>query len=97
MIVNDCMMEDAGEVKFSCGYVETKAKLTVNINEEWRRLQAEKAEAAKGGESLSKISIQVFLYFSSKLVYRFFKCVVSNFLYSKGRIILCIPSKSFLI
>ena len=44
------MMEDAGEVKFSCGYVETKAKLKVEINEEWRRLQAEKAEAAKGGK-----------------------------------------------
>ena len=43
------MMEDAGDVKFSCGYVETKAKLKVDINEEWRRLQAEKAEAAKGG------------------------------------------------
>ena len=55
LIVNDCMMEDAGEVKFSCGYVETKAKLTVNINEEWRRLQAEKAEAAKGGEIMRHI------------------------------------------
>ena len=55
LIVNDCMMEDAGEVKFSCGYVETKAKLTVEINEEWRRLQAEKAEAAKGGEIMRHI------------------------------------------
>ena len=45
------MMEDAGDVKFSCGYVETKAKLKVEINEEWRRLQAEKAEAAKGGKT----------------------------------------------
>ena len=62
MIVNDCMMEDAGEVKFSCGYVETKAKLTVNINEEWRRLQAEKAEAAKGGEILFEVWIQFFIF-----------------------------------
>ena len=56
------MMEDAGEVKFSCGYVETKAKLTVNINEEWRRLQAEKAEAAKGGEILFEVWIQYFIF-----------------------------------
>ena len=62
LIVNDCMMEDAGEVKFSCGYVETKAKLTVNINEEWRRLQAEKAEAAKGGERLNKVCIHSFIF-----------------------------------
>ena len=58
------MMEDAGEVKFSCGYVETKAKLTVEINEEWRRLQAEKAEAAKGGEILFEVWIQYFLFCS---------------------------------
>ena len=56
------MMEDAGEVKFSCGYVETKAKLTVNINEEWRRLQAEKAEAAKGGEIMRHIVDIYFVY-----------------------------------
>ena len=62
LIVNDCMMEDAGEVKFSCGYVETKAKLTVEINEEWRRLQAEKAEAAKGGEILFEAWIQNFIF-----------------------------------
>ena len=62
LIVNDCMMEDAGEVKFSCGYVETKAKLTVEINEEWRRLQAEKAEAAKGGEILFEVWIQYFIF-----------------------------------
>ena len=62
MIVNDCMMEDAGEVKFSCGYVETKAKLTVNINEEWRRLQAEKAEAAKGGEVMIHIVDTYFIF-----------------------------------
>ena len=30
------MMEDAGDVKFSVGYVETKAKLKVEINEDWR-------------------------------------------------------------
>ena len=36
LVVDNCMMEDAGEVKFSCGYVETKAKLIVEINEEWR-------------------------------------------------------------
>ena len=36
LIVDNCMMEDAGEIKFSCGYVETKAKLIVEINEEWR-------------------------------------------------------------
>ena len=39
------MMEDAGEVKFSCGYVETKAKLIVEINEEWRN-------SLKGGKLL---------------------------------------------
>ena len=71
LIVNDCMMEDAGEVKFSCGYVETKAKLTVEINEEWRRLQAEKAEAAKGGEILLKVWIQYFIFgsFSFEIVF----------------------------
>ena len=65
------MMEDAGEVKFSCGYVETKAKLTVNINEEWRRLQAEKAEAAKGGEILFKVWVQYFIFgsFSFEIVF----------------------------
>ena len=56
------MMEDAGEVKFTCGYVETKAKLTVNINEEWRRLQAEKAEAAKGGEILDHVVDTSFIF-----------------------------------
>ena len=55
------MMEDAGDVKFSCGYVETKAKLKVDINEEWRRLQAEKAEAAKGGTP----NFHINCYFSS--------------------------------
>ena len=39
------MMEDAGEVKFACGYVETKAKLIVEINEEWRN-------SLKGGKLL---------------------------------------------
>ena len=39
------MMEDAGEVKFSCGYVETKAKLIVEINEDWRN-------SLKGGKLL---------------------------------------------
>ena len=87
MIVNDCMMEDAGEVKFSCGYVETKAKLTVNINEEWRRLQAEKAEAAKGGERLIKVCIHSFI-FLRKLVYRSFLYVVSNSIYCKCKSIL---------
>ena len=59
------MMEDAGEVKFTCGYVETKAKLTVNINEEWRRLQAEKAEAAKGGEILDHVFDTSFIFYSN--------------------------------
>ena len=45
LVKDYCMMEDAGEVKFSCGYVETKAKLIVEINEEWRR----QMEDAKGG------------------------------------------------
>ena len=62
------MMEDAGEVKFSCGYVETKAKLTVEINEEWRRLQAEKAEAAKGGEILFGVWVQYFIFGSFSFV-----------------------------
>ena len=44
LIVDNCMMDDAGEVKFSCGYVETKAKLRVEINEEWRN-------SLKGGKS----------------------------------------------
>ena len=45
LIVDNCMMEDAGEVKFSCGYVETKAKLIVEINEDWRN-------SLKGGKLL---------------------------------------------
>jgi hypothetical protein len=39
------MMEDAGDVKFSVGFVETKAKLKVDINEAWRAMMEEK----KGG------------------------------------------------
>ena len=37
MIISDCQMEDAGDVKFTYGeIVETKAKLIVEINEAWR-------------------------------------------------------------
>ena len=49
LIVNDCMMEDAGDVKFSVGFVETKAKLKVDINEAWRAMMEEK----KGGTSFN--------------------------------------------
>ena len=48
------MMEDAGDVKFSVGFVETKAKLKVDINEAWRAMMEEK----KGGTSL-KLSYMV--------------------------------------
>ena len=36
LTINDCQMDDAGEVKFTYGFVDTKARLTVDINEEWR-------------------------------------------------------------
>ena len=45
------MMEDAGDVKFSVGFVETKAKLKVDINEAWRAMMEEK----KGGTSFKTL------------------------------------------
>lgn len=54
LLIYDCMMEDSGEVKFTMGEYKTTAKLTVDINEAWRRMKAEQEALDAERERISK-------------------------------------------